>query len=152
MDSNTILFAKWVGAIGSVRWLWVWLGVICAIGLATTGLNPLAVPCLAAAWMAYAGVVAMVGLWFSMNCKTTLRATVWTILAVLGLTVGHWLITALGCLLPLSVMGEPPDFVRQLAKIEAGLTPPFALGWLAFNENGLPGTDSPRGYHNGEEF
>src|SRR5207247_10732505 len=35
LHSNDILFAKWLGSLISVRWGWLWLGAIWAVGLIT---------------------------------------------------------------------------------------------------------------------
>jgi ABC-type transport system involved in multi-copper enzyme maturation permease subunit len=151
LDSSNILFAKWVGAVASARWVWVWLGVIWALALVTGGLSPFAVPFLGAAWVAYAAVAAVIGLWCSMTCRTTLRATVWTIFLALGVSVGHWLVMALFCYLPLDLVGEHPEGVRQLMRFQAGQTPPFALSWLAYENNGLLGL-SVRRYRGGHDL
>ena len=45
-----------------------------------TRLRSAALLLLLAAWWAYAAFAASLGLWFSLRCRTTLRATVWTLL------------------------------------------------------------------------
>jgi ABC-type transport system involved in multi-copper enzyme maturation permease subunit len=128
LDSNTILFAKWVGNILSVRWAWLWLGAIYALGLLTGGLHPLALPLLLGAWLIYAFVVSGIGLWFSMVSKTSLRATLWTLLCTVGAGVGHWLIWM--CCIPLTItMGRQPNIAEWLAKFQLGFTPPLCLGY-----------------------
>src|SRR5207249_2130740 len=78
LDSTTILVGKWLGAVFSVRLAWVWLALIWGVGLATGGLHWLALPLLLLAWGVFAGFEATIGLWFSLLCKTSLRATVAT--------------------------------------------------------------------------
>jgi ABC-type transport system involved in multi-copper enzyme maturation permease subunit len=136
LRASSILFAKWLGSILSVRWAWLWLGLIAVLGVVTQGLHPAALLLLPCAWLVYAAVLSLVGLWFSMNCRTTLRATVWTLLTTIFIGGGHWIISALIFFLPVSVMGRydtgTRDLVEWLADLEFGQTPPFVLGLFAF--------------------
>jgi ABC-type transport system involved in multi-copper enzyme maturation permease subunit len=128
LDSSSILFAKWIGNILSVRWAWLWLGAIYALGLLTGGLHPLALPLLLGAWLVYAFVVSGIGLWFSMVSRTSLRATLWTLLSTTGAGIGHWLIWM--CCFPLTItMGSQPPFAEWLSKFQLGFTPPICLGF-----------------------
>jgi ABC-type transport system involved in multi-copper enzyme maturation permease subunit len=151
LDSDSILSAKWLGNILSVRWGWLWLGLIYGLGLATGGLHPVALPLLLVAWIVYAGAVSCIGLWFSVRSRTTLRATVATLLmAALG-GLGHWLIWM--CWFPLLItLQQEPAALESLRKFQIGFSPPFALGLLAFPGDetrafGRPGEDwEPLGY------
>src|SRR5262249_37670785 len=71
MDSASILVGKWVGSIASVRWAWIWLGLIWFAGVVTGGIHPATVPLVVAAWLVYAGCFAGIGMWFSLVCRTT---------------------------------------------------------------------------------
>jgi ABC-type transport system involved in multi-copper enzyme maturation permease subunit len=127
LESNTILFSKWLGNILSVRWGWLWLGTIYLLALLTGGLHWLAVPMLVLAWFVYAGVVSCIGLWFSVVSRTTLRATIGTLLSCLGAAVGHWSLWL--CLFPIIMIARSDQpFVLWLAKFQLGFTPPIALG------------------------
>jgi ABC-type transport system involved in multi-copper enzyme maturation permease subunit len=132
LDSTTILFAKWLGSILAVRWGWLWLGLIWGIGLVTTGLHVLALPLVAAAWVVYAAFLSNLGLWFSAVCKTSLRATIWTIMTTFLCFGGHWLCWL--CCIPFFIAGGGPGRAfEDVAQFQLfGLTPPFGLGWLAF--------------------
>src|SRR5262249_27716648 len=110
-----------------MRLSWLWLGLIWGLGMVTGGLHPLAAIALALAWTAYAAFLACLGLWFSVVCRTGLRATIATLLATLGLSVGHWLLWL--CCIP----GGGPRGIEEIAKFQAGLTPPAALAFLAFH-------------------
>lgn len=140
LDSNTILFSKWVGNILSVRWAWLWLGAVYGLGILTGGLHPLALPLLVGAWIVYAIVVSGIGLWFSMVSRTTLRATLWTLLCTAGAGMGHWLVWM--CCIPLfiTIRGKP-TVLDWIQNFQIGFTPPFALGYnfafcaLNFQEN-----------------
>jgi ABC-type transport system involved in multi-copper enzyme maturation permease subunit len=144
LDSDTILSAKWAGSIWSVRGGWLWLAGIAGIGLVTEGLHPLAVLLLAAAWIVYAAVFALVGLWCSLVCLTTLQATVWTLVAVLALSAGHWLVTGMCCFGPLALLGVRDRDMEWMAFLEVGQTPPAVLGCLAFTQRELLKFFDPR--------
>jgi ABC-type transport system involved in multi-copper enzyme maturation permease subunit len=141
VESTSILFAKWLGSILSVRWAWVWLLLVWLLGAATDGVYLPAISWLVLAWGVYAGFLAVVGLWFSMSCRTTLRATVWTLVTAVVLGVGHWYLWMVFCL-PLRLREE--TFAGVVRFQMYGLTPPMALYWLAFRggdvQSGLVGT------------
>jgi len=132
LDSTTILFGKLLGSLMSVRWGWLWLALIWGLGLITTGLNVLALPLVVGAWIILAVFVANLGLWFSASCKTSLRASIWTILATLMCFGGHWL--AWLCCIPFFFMGGGPGRIfGDIAQFQTfGLTPPVTMAWLAF--------------------
>jgi ABC-type transport system involved in multi-copper enzyme maturation permease subunit len=136
LDSRTILWAKWLGSILSVRWGWLWLGLIWVVGIVCGGLHLPAVPWLVMYWLAFAALLAAIGLYYSMTCRTTLRATVATVLTSVFLGGGHWPVLGLCFYLPLSVSRIlPPREVEYIASFEAfGLTPPLSIGWLAMRE------------------
>src|SRR5262249_18346707 len=93
------------------------------------GLHPLALPLLIGAWFVYAGVMSLVGLWFSIVCKTTLRATVLSLVSVTGLSVGHWLLWM--CCVPCLFSGHASggEVLEGMIKFEAAGPPPVALGF-----------------------
>jgi ABC-type transport system involved in multi-copper enzyme maturation permease subunit len=133
LTTREILFGKWVGCMWGLRWPALWLGSIYALGLLTGGLSPFAVPLLAGVILVYCGTLSMVGLWFSVVCRTTVRATVAAVFASLGLGVGHWLIWM--CCLPFEIAGGGGmTGLKQVFEFQAGLTPPFVLaGVLPFS-------------------
>jgi ABC-type transport system involved in multi-copper enzyme maturation permease subunit len=133
LGSTDILFAKWLGSILAVRWGWIWLGLIWALGLVTTGLHFLAFPLLLAAWIVYAAFLATLGLWYSTTCQTSLRATVWTLMTAITAYGGHLILWM--CCIPIFLTGGGPsgaglEWIPQFQVF--GLTPPAALGMLAF--------------------
>jgi ABC-type transport system involved in multi-copper enzyme maturation permease subunit len=152
LDSDSILFAKWLGSVLSVRWGWLWLGAIWGLGVMTLGLHAFAVPLLLWAWFSYAAFLAALGLWFSVVSRTTLRATLWTLLTTAAAGVGHWILWS--CCIPwFAVGGRGPgraveEYLETFAKFEVGLTPPLAMGWfLHFRP-----TDFDRSWRNKEAF
>jgi ABC-type transport system involved in multi-copper enzyme maturation permease subunit len=134
LDSDAILFGKWLGAILSVRWAWIWLLLIWGLGVLTGGLHLMALPLLIGAWLVFAAFLATLGLWFSMVCRTTLRATVGTLITTAVISVGHWL--PWFCCGPFLAVGGG-SAVEFLVKFQAGLTPPAVLGVLAFRSGDL---------------
>jgi ABC-type transport system involved in multi-copper enzyme maturation permease subunit len=142
LDSTTILIGKLLGSIMSVRWGWLWLAMIWGMGLVTTGLNVLALPLVVVAWMIFAVFVANLGLWFSVSCRTSLRASIWTIMTTLLCFGGHWISWL--CCIPFFLTGGGPGKVfEDVAQFQLfGLTPPFSLGMLAFQ--GVEFHETPR--------
>ena len=130
IDSSTMLWSKWLGSVLSFRLGWAWLGLIYAMGLLTGGLNLFAIPMLLASWVVFASVFAVIGLWYSMTCSSSMRATVLTLLTTVGLTIGHWLICIPLCYIPAAMGGRMGE---DIAKIQAGVTPPAVMGLLAFS-------------------
>jgi ABC-type transport system involved in multi-copper enzyme maturation permease subunit len=125
LQSHDILFAKWLGSLLGVRWAWFWLGLIWVSGMLTGCLHPAALMLLLVAWLVYASCLAGVGLWFSISCRTTLRATLYTLATLFGASLGHWVIWL--CLLPFC----SPFLVSDLLGLQACITPPAVLYWLS---------------------
>jgi ABC-type Na+ efflux pump permease subunit len=130
-----IFWAKWAGSLASVRLFLVWLGVVWAIGLATGGVGLWAVPLEAVFWLLPAAFVAALGLYCSAVCKTSLRATTWSIVGTLFALGGHWVCTGMCCFMPLlAALSVSERNISWLAELEAGLSPPFVFGWLPYRE------------------
>lgn len=145
LDSNVILGSKWLGAVLSVRRGLPWLAALWGVGLLTRGLHPLALLMLIVTWLVYAAFLAGLGTWFSVVCRTTLRATTLTLLTAVAAGLGHWMIWM--CLAPLLVVRSDlvPDYLPQVAEFESGLTPPLNLALhSSFRAVDLAsGTDNP---------
>jgi hypothetical protein len=136
LSCGAIVFAKWLGSVLSVRWAWLWLGLMATLAVVTGGLHPLAVPALLLTWVIYASAAAMIGLACSMHCRTTMRSMVWTLIIIVMISGGHWVLSALFIYMPLSLMsmGGPANhnLVQWIARLEYGQTPPLVLGTFAF--------------------
>jgi ABC-type transport system involved in multi-copper enzyme maturation permease subunit len=138
LPTGDILYGKWLGSVLSMRWIWLWLGVIWLVGVLSGGLSPVAVPLLVGAWFAFAAFVAALGLWYSTVCPSTLRAVLWTLFTLVVLWGGHWLVWM--CCIPLGIAAGPGGLGRELeevlprvAEFQAfTLTPPGTLAFLAF--------------------
>jgi ABC-type transport system involved in multi-copper enzyme maturation permease subunit len=127
LAAGTILFAKWLGSILSVRLGWLWLGVIWALGYLLGIWYGWVVGLLAFAWLVYAAFLAMVGLWFSLVSRTSLRATVYTL--------GVALVMGIVFLVPTHALLFPDDAAaearaRPFYQFQRGLSPPAALSYL----------------------
>lgn len=140
LDGSSILFAKWVGAIASVRWAWLWMGSIWFLAVVTTGMQVATIPVMIAAWFVYAGCFACVGLWFSLVCRTTLRATIWTLLTTVMLAGGHWLVMALCCYVPAEALSFSSRDLEYVLKLQIGQTPPAVLGLLGIHGDEFRGS------------
>lgn len=134
LEPFAILGAKWLGAILSVRRGGLWLGTFWVVGLATQSLEVLSVLLTVLAWFIYAAGCAALGLWFSLVCKTTLRATVWTLVTVVFLGGGHWIVSGLFVFLPMEVMDLATHQTQDLLiALQLGQTVPVALGVFSFH-------------------
>jgi len=130
METDDILFAKWLASVRSVRlfgWLFVWGWTI---GVFSGGLHILAVPLLVSGWLVYAGCCATIGLFYSHVCRSTIRATVLTLLTILlwmggPWVVGPWVVHSL-----LGYRGTVAD--EQITYQGIALSPPGGLVALTF--------------------
>ncbi|MBL8795963.1 MAG: ABC transporter permease subunit [Planctomycetia bacterium] len=140
--TDQILLAKWVGSVFSVRAVWWCVGCLLLVGLITGGIHVLSAPLFVLSWTAQAAFVAAIGLWFSVQCASTLRATT--------LTFGFALVlVGLGPIaLSLFVAGNGHYWMSHAAArqwagmIEAALAPHQNLMTLVFPHGGLS-ADSP---------
>ena len=140
MSSEAMLSAKLLGNLMSLRMGWLWFGSMMALAILSGGIHLLAVPLVITAWFIYGLFFTMVGMWYSMTCKSSMRATVLTVLTTLFLGGGHWLLMGLCCYIPASAMmmhGGSGDFLKYLAQFELGMTPPFVLGYCAYSYEDL---------------
>jgi hypothetical protein len=136
LSAEQILWAKLIGCLTSLRMGWIWFGSMVALALFTGGVHLLAVPIVIGAWFIYATFFTLIGIWFSMTCKTAMRATIFTVLTTLFLSGGHWVIMALLCYIPgfvLSRGGGHNEFFEYLAKFELGMTPPAVLVFFSYS-------------------
>lgn len=133
LTTADILWGKWLGSVASQRWGLAWVSVIWLTGIATGGMHPLVIIPLLLAWFVYAGVIGLLGLWFSLVCKTTLRATVWSVLSTIFCAIGHWMLWS--CCMPIFMLGRSggrifDDIGQVMVKLQSGLSPPVVLVWL----------------------
>lgn len=117
LEREEILFAMWLASILSVRRVWWGLGVVWLLGALTTGLHPLALLLLVAAWGIYAAFVACLGLWFSTVSQSTTQAALRTVIVLGSLVIIPWVVSG---------WGTGDRYLTMLA-------PPLSFVVLAFN-------------------
>jgi hypothetical protein len=114
--------------------LW-WLIPVWLIALICGGANPLAFFLHVLSFVAPAMCFASIGLWYSARCRTTLRATAWTIATAILVGGGHWLCMGMCCYMPIAMMSRGSDKGFEYIWIsELAVTPPFVFGWDPFRE------------------
>jgi ABC-type transport system involved in multi-copper enzyme maturation permease subunit len=130
VTTSEIMTAKWAGALWSVRGFLWWLGPVWLVALVFGGVNPVVIFLHIPAFLAPATCFASIGLLYSASCRTTLRATAWTIATALLIGGGHWLCMGMCCYTPLNIMarGSGSDF-EWIMVSELAMTPPFIFGW-----------------------
>jgi ABC-type transport system involved in multi-copper enzyme maturation permease subunit len=148
MSAEVMLFAKLVGNLTSLWAGWAWYGSMMLLALLTGGLNPFAVPVLLLSLFVYSVVVTMIGLAFSIYCRSSLQASILTVLVTLFVGGGHWILTSCLCMPIFGAMmmilqqhfGFNHGMMRTMeelglyfVKFQAGMTPPFVFAWNAYS-------------------
>jgi ABC-type transport system involved in multi-copper enzyme maturation permease subunit len=145
LTTGEIMIAKWWGALWSVRGFLWWLVPVWLLAVVFGGANLLAFGLHAVAFIAPAMCFASIGLWYSVRCRTTLRATAWTIATVIIAGGGHWLCMGMCCYMPVAMLSRTNSRIWEYTMVgELGLTPPYIFGWDPFRDFSdlvLPGTE-----------
>jgi ABC-type transport system involved in multi-copper enzyme maturation permease subunit len=89
---SAILAAKWRGSFLSTRGLWWCLGAVWGLGVVTGALHLLMVPLLVAGFASAVAFVTSLGLFCSTVCRSTLRATLATVVTLLAVSGGAGLL------------------------------------------------------------
>jgi ABC-type transport system involved in multi-copper enzyme maturation permease subunit len=132
LDSNEILFGKWLGSMLSMRWPCLWLGLCWYLGTISGAWPALILPLLLWAWAVYAAFLVDLGLWFSMSRTGTLQASLWTLGISAGLFLGAPLLLDLFCCgLPTLIPARGPVGFTLPFRLFL-LSPPGTLVWLVF--------------------
>jgi ABC-type transport system involved in multi-copper enzyme maturation permease subunit len=126
VECLSVLKAKWAGSILGARWGLFWLAAVLLLALLLGGMHPGTIPFFALAWLSFSSLVAVIGLWFSTRCKTSLRAIMATMLCTLFLLVIHRLIWLLWDAYLLAFVTGSPVHER----VSGGMLAPFDLGYL----------------------
>ncbi|HZZ81205.1 MAG TPA: ABC transporter permease subunit [Gemmataceae bacterium] len=142
MSADGMLLAKVFGNLTSMRPAWFWFAAMLLMALCSAGLHPLAVPIILVAWFIYAIFATMLGLLFSMSCQSSIWSSLFTVLTMLFLGGGHWLITSCFCMPVFGLMmmaarnARMERVVGEAGKywsmFQGGLTPPAVLGFCSF--------------------
>jgi ABC-type transport system involved in multi-copper enzyme maturation permease subunit len=126
---RAVLGAKWRACFLSTRGLWWLLPAAWGLGLVSGALHVLAVPLLALAVAVYLAFVASLGLFCSTVCRSTLRATLATVITLLAVSGGVGLLSWGGSVLRTGAAAGRVARLQWLA--EAALALPGALWSLA---------------------
>lgn len=136
LENRTILAAKIVGSIAVLRGFCIFLGIFWSFGLMTLSMSLLAFPLVIGGGAVYAILVALIGVSFSMVCRNTMRATLYTLIAFAGL-----------CITPLFLGLAVESLARSADWSEAqthwvtlplySLSPPVTLWFLPFPDSAL---------------
>jgi ABC-type transport system involved in multi-copper enzyme maturation permease subunit len=148
MSAEQMLFAKFVGNLTGMWLGWAWFGSMLLLAVCTGGLHPLMLPILIGGCVVYSVVLTMVGLAFSMYCKSSLQASILSVLATLVLGGAHWIITGCFCMPAFAALvgllqwqfnpgHELIDMLAEIGfyfiKFQAGVTPPFVFAYNSFS-------------------
>jgi ABC-type Na+ efflux pump permease subunit len=124
-----LLAAKWVGTMLSLRFAWLWPGSVWLIGTALGNVPLHTFACQLIVWLIYAGSIACLGQWYSMICRSSTRALLYTLATVAVLFTG---IIAL----PMDFQSTPASpgafglFREWLFRFQISLSPAFVFGRL----------------------
>src|SRR5262249_4789107 len=133
LPARQILWGKWWGCVLGGRAGWAWLGALWLVGLATGGVSFWAVPLFALAMAVFAGAFAWIGIWYSLVCRSTLRATLAAILSSLIGLGGFILVLGVCCITPLQLTGPGGGrALEELFHFLMGLSPAVVICWLPF--------------------
>jgi ABC-type transport system involved in multi-copper enzyme maturation permease subunit len=130
VSPDEILFAKWLASIWSGRSLWWCLCAIWGLGVLTTGISLASLPLIVAAAVVYITFIATLGLWFSTATRSTLRSTLFTVLATLVVILGPGVLVRMG---GASLSQSPAESLQWDVLIgDYALTPSATLRVLTF--------------------
>lgn len=140
---DVLLFTKALACfLKGARFAWV-VVPLWVMGVLTGNLHLAALPLLLGAWLVYAAFATSLGLWISVTQTSSMRATLFTVLA------GFLAVTGPGCLVHLA-NGEglfrPPsnaELTWQTLLADFGLTPPMTLWTFSWRSDEFT---EPRGW------
>jgi ABC-type transport system involved in multi-copper enzyme maturation permease subunit len=121
---GAILGSKWLAAVFTIRWGWIWLLSIWGLGVYSGGLHIASVAYLLLAWLVYSGLLATLGLWFSLTCRSSTRASIFTLFSAAGFGMGIPLLAAQTIHL---YVGRWQEWISRTL---ISLSPPAVLGYL----------------------
>ncbi len=134
---SEILFAKFWGALASVRGLLIWLAIVWVAGLLSGSVSMAALPLELYALTMPSIAAAAIGLFFSVACPTTLRALMFTLGTMVVCLGAHWIATVMCCFAPAGLAGLNSGFGYVWA-FQVGMTPPATFAIVPFpNEDSL---------------
>jgi ABC-type transport system involved in multi-copper enzyme maturation permease subunit len=115
LTGREIILAKLLGALGRARRLWGVIGLLIVAGIALDSLHWLTLPALALALAVYGWFAAVLGVWISIQLRSTWRAQFLTIAALLLVNVAGQ-----GILNTLAARGFAPQLWPGFTPYEVG--------------------------------
>jgi ABC-type transport system involved in multi-copper enzyme maturation permease subunit len=136
LAAKSMVWDKWWGCLLGMRWAWAWIFALWMFTLAAGGVHPVMFAAAAVSIAIYAAAAAWIGIFCSLHFKTTLKATIGTIVIQVFLGGGYFLVFLFCCLLPLSFgPGRGPgDDIDIFMNALCSISPPVNLGWLPVRE------------------
>ena len=134
LNAPTIVWGKWWGCILGMRWAWAWVFSLWVLTLAAGGVHPIMFPAAIISIAVYASGYAWIGIFCSLQMRSTLRATMGAILLSIFCGGGYFLIFLMCCVLPLSFGPGPGNDMRVFVDLLCSFSPPVNLGWLPVHE------------------
>jgi ABC-type transport system involved in multi-copper enzyme maturation permease subunit len=131
LDSAQILFGKWLAAVWTVSPIMVILLLVWGMGMMTGGIHPASLPLLLGAYLVYVCCFSTLGLWLSMASRTTLRATLFSLLSSMVMVMGPGLL--MRAIEGHSAHGPNDAPIWYDLIVEYGFTPPLTLWTLTFH-------------------
>jgi ABC-type transport system involved in multi-copper enzyme maturation permease subunit len=130
LSAKRILWGKWWGCMLGQRFGWIWLISIWFLAMALGGLNPIMIIPLVVATAIYASGFAWIGIWCSLTCRTSLRATIFSILIALTAGGGYFLFFVFCCGIPMSFMNVRSRDFDVGIDVLAGFSPVVGEAFL----------------------
>ena len=115
LTGREIVLAKLLGSLGRARRLWAVLGLLIIAGVAANSLHWLTLPVLVLALTVYAWFAAALGLWISIQLRSTWRAQFLTIASMLLVNVAGQ-----GIINMMSIRGYAPQLWPGFTPYEVG--------------------------------
>jgi ABC-type Na+ efflux pump permease subunit len=125
LTTAEILGQKWLAAILSARWFWVWIAIHWAVGVVTGGLHPFAIPLLMFACAVCTAAAASLGIYCTATCRSPRQANMWTIFLGAVVAGGPILVTV-----ALLLMTQNPS---ESLWLPLTMSPPVTLGAGTFS-------------------
>jgi ABC-type transport system involved in multi-copper enzyme maturation permease subunit len=124
-----VMYAKWGGAMLSIRLGWLWLAAVWLIGVQYGRVPWLTLVFLLGAWLIYAGAIASLAQWFSMVARSSTRALVFTVSTLAVLFTGSIALSFNPRVIG-TVSAESSSLREWIFRFEICMSPAYALGRL----------------------
>lgn len=134
LNAPTIVWGKWWGCILGMRWAWAWVFSLWVLTLAAGGVHPIMFPAAIVSITVYASGFAWIGIFCSLQMRSTLRSTMAAILLSIFFGGGYFLIFVMCCVLPLSFGNSSGRELEIFVDFLSGFSPSVNLGWLPVHE------------------